>query len=78
MINQHDKKQNHIYPVVAAVAGAVVGAGAVALKDKKNRKKVKKAFATVKGRAKDYIKDVQRIVNEEGEEIQEDFSDEEK
>ena len=48
-------KRNGINPMVAAVAGAVVGAGvAVAgtliLKDKKNQEKVKKVLKDVKNK----------------------------
>jgi hypothetical protein len=49
----HDKKKN-LGKVVAVVAGAVV-AGAVALRDKKNRQKIRKAFSAAQGLVKGYM-----------------------
>lgn len=65
MANQIQKKQTvekgGISPLAAAVAGMVVGAGvavagAVALRDEKNRKNIKKAMTNVKNQAEDYVK----------------------
>lgn len=55
---------------MAAVAGAVVGAGvaiagAVALSDEKNQEKVKKVLSTVKDGATEYIKNAQDAAEEE-------------
>ncbi len=69
------KKQTEVHggmsPVVMAVTGAVIGAGiavagvgAVALKDEKNRQKVKDVLDTAKDHAVDYIEDVQKQVHD--------------
>ena len=69
------KKQTEVHggmsPVVMAVTGAVIGAGiavagvgAVALKDEKNRQKVKEVLDTAKDHAVDYIEDVQKQVHD--------------
>lgn len=58
-------KQHGIHPIAVAIAGAVVGASlavasAAALKDKKNREKVKDVFNTFKEQAVGYMKRVQK------------------
>jgi gas vesicle protein len=58
-----DKQE--ISPLVAAVTGAVIGVGvavggAVALSDKKNREKVKKALGDVKDQAMSYMEGMQK------------------
>lgn len=59
--NQQDQEKGGVNPVVAAVTGAVVGAGvAVALKDKKNREKVKEVLTNVKNQAIGYMEDMQQ------------------
>jgi hypothetical protein len=60
---QHEEK-SEINPVVAAVTGAVIGvgvavAGAVALTDEKNRKRVKDVLSNVKNQAMGYMDDMQ-------------------
>lgn len=66
MINKIKKgKTTHVRPVVAAVTGAVIGAGvaiagAAVMKDEKNREKAKKALNSVKGKAAEYIEDLQK------------------
>ncbi len=66
MINKIKKgKATHVRPVVAAITGAVIGAGvaiagAAVMKDEKNREKAKKAFNNVKGQAAEYIEDLQK------------------
>ena len=71
MIDQIQKKQyagnGSVSPIAAAVVGAVVGAGvavagAIALKDEKNRDKVKEVLANVKDTATGYVKDVKKQV----------------
>lgn len=67
---KRDKGKGGVNPVVAAGVGAVVGAGvavagAVALKDKKNRDKVRKALTNVKDQAVDYVEDMQRKAQDE-------------
>lgn len=71
MTAQNHKKQNKtksgFNPVVAAVTGAIVGAGvaiagAVALKDKKNRKEVEQVFTNLKDQAVGYIEKIQNKV----------------
>jgi hypothetical protein len=69
-----DKKTKRVNPVAGVVAGLVIGAGAavagvVALKDEKNRKKVKDAFKTVKGQAKEYLDDLQKTARQEEKKI---------
>jgi hypothetical protein len=64
------KKKKGKFSVVAGITGAIVGAGAavataVALKDKKNRDKVKKAFTNVKDKALGYVKKIQKEVKKE-------------
>lgn len=56
-------------PMVAAMAGAVVGAGvavagAIAMKDEKNRKKVKGIISGVKDQAMGYVKKAQKKAEE--------------
>lgn len=69
--NKHAKESGGISPVVMAVTGAVIGAGiavagvgAVALKDEKNRQKVKEVLDSAKDQAVDYIEDVQKQVHD--------------
>ncbi len=69
-------KKKEFNPVVAAVAGVVVGAGvavagAVALSDKKNREKVKKTLANAKDQAMGYVEDVQKQAEDKKGEIEE-------
>lgn len=69
-----DMHSKGVSPVAAAVTGAVVGAGvavagAVALKDKKNREKVKEVLTTVKEQAMNYIEDIQTTANQKKEEM---------
>lgn len=66
MTDQKQKKHNvgkaGLNPMVAAVAGAVVGAGvavaAVVLKDEKNREKIKEVLTNVKEETAGYIDDM--------------------
>lgn len=69
MRNKNQKKQGEekagFNPVAAAVTGAIVGAGVavagiVALKDKKNRKNVRRVLDNVKDQAVEYIEDMQK------------------
>ncbi len=71
-----NKKQNSVNPVAAAVAGAVVGAGvaiagAIALKDEKNRKKVQEVLKDAKDQASGHIKTMQGEAKEKTAEIKE-------
>lgn len=64
------EEKGGINTVAAAVAGAVVGAGvviagAVALKDEENRKKVKDALTNVKDRVAGYAEDLQKAAADE-------------
>lgn len=73
---KQDKRKGGLNPVVVAVTGAVVGvgvavAGAVALKDKKNREKVKQAVTNVKNQATGYVEDMQNQAQNKGSEIEE-------
>lgn len=70
---KQEKRKTGFSPVVAAVAGAIVGAGVAvagaAVLDKKNRKKVEKAFTNVKNQATGYIKELKKEVKETKKEI---------
>jgi len=67
MTNQNQVKQNGasgFNPVVAAVAGAVIGAGVaavgvVALEDKKNQEKIKRAFNYMQKQAEHKKKEIE-------------------
>lgn len=63
-----NKKQNNdeksVNPIIAGVTGAVIGAGiaiagAVILKDEKNRDKAKKVINNVKEEVRGYVKDLE-------------------
>jgi hypothetical protein len=63
---KQDNEKGGINPVAAAVTGAVIGAGvvaagavAIALKDEKNRKKVKQTLTNVKKQAVNYMEDME-------------------
>jgi hypothetical protein len=63
-------KKRGISPVAAAVTGAVVGAGlavagAMVLKDEKNRKKAKKVLSDVKDQAAGYAEEIQKKMKDE-------------
>ena len=71
-------KKEEINPMVAAMTGAVVGAGvvvamagAVVLQDQKNRKKVKEVLVNAKDKAVDYIEGVQNRVQDKNLELKE-------
>lgn len=75
-LKKQEEKQSGLNPVAVAVTGAVVGAGiaiagVVALKDEKNREKVKEALTNVKDRAENYIEDVQKQARDKKDEIEE-------
>jgi hypothetical protein len=74
MTNQkkQDKPNEGINPIVVGVAGAVVGAGiavagAMALKDDKNRAKVMGALKNVKDQALDIVDGMQNQVEDKKE-----------
>ena len=79
MTDHNQKKgagKGGVNPVVAAVTGAVVGAGvaiagAVALKDEKNRKKVKEVLTNVKDQAVGYMEDMQKQTQDKKSQIEE-------
>lgn len=61
----HDKNNQGVNPVAAAVTGAVVGAGVavagtIALQDEGNRKKVKNILTVVKKQALDRMNEMQK------------------
>lgn len=63
-MQKDEKNHQQIHPVAAALTGVVIGAsavtvGVVALRDEKNRQKVKKAIDTVKDQAAEYMDTVQ-------------------
>lgn len=55
--NKQDQEKGGINPLVAvaAVGAGIAVAGAVALKDKKLRNKVKEVLSDIKGHAQEYI-----------------------
>ncbi|MDO8657303.1 MAG: hypothetical protein Q7K55_01085 [Candidatus Levybacteria bacterium] len=66
---QKDKKDNPqgkgaFGPVAAGIAGAAIGAAAVALSDKKNRQKISKVVDDVTEKSKKAIKDLRRAVED--------------
>jgi hypothetical protein len=71
---KNDKKSMN--PLAAGVAGAVVGAGiavagAVALKDEKNRAKVKGVLKAVKKKANGYVAELEKKANQQQDEAKE-------
>ena len=67
--NQTLEKQSAVSPVVAAVTGVAVGAGLatvgiMAMKNDKNKEKVKKVINTVKSKASNYLKKTEKQVDE--------------
>ncbi len=74
--NKINEEQNAISPLAAAVTGVVVGAsvavaGVVALKDGKNRDKVKKVLTNVKNQVSGHMEEVQEDVEDKKNEIEE-------
>lgn len=73
--NKQDEKKGGVNPVGAVIAGAVVGvgvavAGAVALSDKHNRDKVKKALDNVKDQAIGYMEDIKKQAQDKKDKVQ--------
>lgn len=75
MTKQNNKQtQGSINPMAAAITGAVVGAGvaaagAMALKDDKNRAKVKNMIDAVKTHATDHLDKMQTVADEKTSEM---------
>ena len=65
-----DKSKGSLSPLIAAVTGAVIGAGAVVLKDKKNRDKIQQAFNKTKDQAKDKIEKIQQFAEDKKDEAE--------
>lgn len=60
---KQDAKKGGLNPIVAAVTGVIVGASIVtALRDKKNREKVKQTLTNVRDQAVGYIEKIQKEV----------------
>jgi hypothetical protein len=77
-----DNKQG-ISPLGAAVAGAVIGAGvtvagAVMLKDKKNREKIKNAFLGIKDHTAHQLGEIKKHVEDTAQEKKKDLKEVEK
>lgn len=77
---QNDQK-NGLDQIAAAVTGAIVGAGVafagvIALKDEKNRNKVKNALIDVKNQAVGYIEDIRNQAQDKKIEIEDKVSQE--
>jgi len=66
-----DKKvKKNMNPFIAAVTGIIVGAGVVtagvmSLRNKDNRRKVKKVISKVKTKSQDYLKKAKDFINED-------------
>lgn len=70
------KKKDVVNPIAAAVTGAAIGAGvaiagAVALKDEKNRKKIKGILNELKDRGENVQEDLKKEAKAKTEEIKE-------
>lgn len=68
MTNSKQKKKGK-FSLIAGITGAIVGAGAaiagaLALKDKKNRNKVKKVLTNAKNQAENYVKKIKKGVKD--------------
>jgi hypothetical protein len=73
-----EEVKNGFNQTAAVVTGAVVGAGMavagmIAMKDEKNRDKVKEVFTNVKNKAIDYIEDIQKQTQAKKGEVKEKF-----
>lgn len=69
-MTKKETKKRGIGSVVVAVTGAIVGsgvavAGALFMKDKKNRDKVKKVLSNAKDQAVDYIEKIEKEVKKD-------------
>jgi len=67
------KRKDGISPIIAGVAGAVIGAGIVAgavLSDKNNRERVKKTLIDAKDQAVDYVEGMQKQAKDKKEEVE--------
>lgn len=67
MTGSNQKKDGGVSPVLAAMTGAIVGAGvavagAIALKNKNTREKVKQVFNGVKDQAVGYVEKMQKEI----------------
>jgi len=77
---KQNKEKGGINPMIAAVAGAVVGAGVavagtIILEDKKNQEKVKKVLNNVKKQVKGYVENMEKQVGDKKNEIEEKVTD---
>jgi hypothetical protein len=75
MTDPKQKQQKGFNSAAAIVTGAVVGvgvavAGIVALKDEKNRKKVRDVLTNVKNQATDYMEDMQKNIQDKKKEVE--------
>lgn len=73
---QREERKSGFNPVTVGVTAAIVGAGiavagAVVLKDKKNREKVKQVLTNVKDQAVGYVEDIQKQAEDKKEQIKE-------
>ena len=84
MTNQINKKQivkkSGFNPMTVAVTGAIVGAGvaiagAIALNDETNRKKVKQVLTDARGQAVDYVKKIQKEIKDKKSNAEKKFVD---
>lgn len=74
--NKFKKQENTMNPMAVAVTGVVVGAGvaiagAMALKDEKNRKKVKDVLLNAKDQASEYIETMKSVSKDKKAEVTE-------
>jgi hypothetical protein len=75
MIDNKKKNMGGINTVAAAVTGAIVGgvavAGAMVLKDEKNREKIKKTVNDVKNQSMDYVEGIRDEMDDKKDEVEE-------
>jgi len=64
MDKQNQNKRGTISPLAAAVTGAVIGAGAAILKDKKNREKIQGVINKTKDQAKEQFEKIQKVAKD--------------
>lgn len=78
--NKQDEGKGGVNPVTAIITGVVIGAGVavigtIALKDKKNREKVKEALSSVKDKAVCYMEDMQKQAQDKKDEMEKELAD---
>lgn len=82
MTNKYQKKPDEVKggfsPVTSAITGAIIGAGVavagtMALKDEKNREKIKEMLTNAKDQAVDFMETVQKRADDKKTEIEDEL-----